>query len=223
MTEQNGTALAARENTVAEQPAEHTSATQGTEAQSTGAPQTMQAQAAVAVNAPATQHSGAWSAPAQGTAAADTQAQLAALTELMTLLREDSARQCRYAKKQLFVTRVLTSILGAALAAVLCVCLIAAPRVGALLAGADDLVAQAQSMADELQTVSSQLSETDIAGMLTNVNTLVLQSQSAITTALTDVGEALSVIDSFDIEALNSSIRDLNSIIKPLALLLGRG
>ena len=155
------------------------------------------------------------------TQAPPAEAQLAALTELIGQLREDSARQCQYVKKQLFATRFLAGVLAVALALLLCVGLVAAPRVGALLQGADALVAQAQSMATELQGVASQLSETDIAGMLENVNGLVLQSQGAITTALSDVGDALGVIQSFDIAALNASIRDLNSIISPLAKLLG--
>ena len=148
--------------------------------------------------------------------------ELAAMAELLERLCAESARQSEYAKKQLRLTRLFAGACAFVLAVVLCVCLPLIPRVGAMLASVDNVMAQAQTVAANLETVSTQLAATDLSGMLENVDALVLQSQNGITKALKDMEEALKVIESFDIDTLNSSIQDLHNIINPLARLLGR-
>ena len=71
---------------------------------------------------------------------------------------------------------------------------------------------QAGTILSNLETISSELGSLDLSGMVSNVDSLVTESQSGL-------NEALSKINAIDIDALNSAIKDLASVIEPLAKL----
>ena len=72
------------------------------------------------------------------------------------------------------------------------------------------LATQAQDVLTDLQTVTDELTQVDLAGMVTNVDTLVTSSQSAVT-------QATEKLEAIDIETLNDAIADLSSVVGPLA------
>ena len=61
-----------------------------------------------------------------------------------------------------------------------------------------------------LQVITSELADTDIDGMINNVNRLVTSSQQ-------DVEDALSKVNAIDFDSLNKAIKDLSDVIAPLA------
>ncbi len=81
------------------------------------------------------------------------------------------------------------------------------------------VVEQANSMMGEVQDVvtnldksSQELAATDIDGMLENVNALVETSEKS-------VQDTVKKIDDIDLDSLNKAIKDLSTVISPLAKL----
>ncbi len=135
------------------------------------------------------------------------------MTALMEQLEKNSRKQLRYARIQCLF----------AVVAALC-CLAVLILVVRLLPQIQEFTAQMQSLAGQVQelgnqaetvlanleTVTSDLAEADLAGMVTNVDTLVTSSQSALE-------QAIAKIETMDIETLNKAIKNLSSVIEPLA------
>ena len=67
-----------------------------------------------------------------------------------------------------------------------------------------------QGIFTDLQTVTDELTQVDLAGMVSNVDSLVTSSQEAVT-------QATEKLEAIDIDALNSAIADLSSVVGPLA------
>ena len=67
----------------------------------------------------------------------------------------------------------------------------------------------------ELETVSSDLAQADLSGMLEHVDSLAQTSEEGM-------AEALEKISALDIESLNEAIRDLQAVVEPMARLFGR-
>ncbi len=81
------------------------------------------------------------------------------------------------------------------------------------------IVEQANSMMGEIQDVvtnldksSQELAATDLNGMLDNVNSLVETSEKS-------VQDTVQKIDDIDLDSLNKAIKDLSTVISPLAKL----
>ena len=66
-----------------------------------------------------------------------------------------------------------------------------------------------------IEVITAELAEADLPAMIGNINELVTSSQ-------TSVDLATEKISGIDFDALNQSIRDLQSIVQPLARLFGR-
>jgi hypothetical protein len=79
-----------------------------------------------------------------------------------------------------------------------------------LSAQAQTIATQAQDVLTDLQTVTYELTQVDMAGMVSNVDSLVTSSQEAVT-------QATEKLEAIDIDALNSAIADLYSVVGPLA------
>ena len=71
---------------------------------------------------------------------------------------------------------------------------------------------QAETVLSNLETVSNELAAVDLAGMVDDVDTLVSDSQTALT-------EALIKLNSIDLDSLNKAINNLSDVIEPLAKL----
>lgn len=134
---------------------------------------------------------------------------------LLREIRDNTAAQAAAAKRQLFMARVNTLLLAVMTAAVLCFVGVLIPRISATLDNANLVLAN-------LQTVTQELNDADIAGILSNVNALVTQGEASLTQALGDVDEALRVIQELDIATLNEAIDGLYRVVHPLSSLFGK-
>ena len=76
----------------------------------------------------------------------------------------------------------------------------------------DGVMSQMGSVLSNLEQSTRQLADVDLAGMVTDVNTLV-------TTAQTSLEQTMQDLDAIDFEALNKAIKDLATVIEPLAKL----
>ena len=74
----------------------------------------------------------------------------------------------------------------------------------------EGLVAQAEILLRDLDTVTKELAKLDLSTMVENINGLVITSQSG-------VEEALGKINEIDLDTLNQAVKDLSNVVKPLA------
>jgi hypothetical protein len=122
------------------------------------------------------------------------------IRQILANVHETNVAQLRLLKKQLNLARLTSLILIVAL--------------GFLLYYLGSTYARISTTLEDIQVVSSDLAAADLPKMIENVNTLVSSGQQSILVAT-------EKIEKIDIDALNQSIRDLNSIIAPLARLFG--
>lgn len=73
-----------------------------------------------------------------------------------------------------------------------------------------DLGIQAETVLTNLEAVSAELKDADLAEMVENVDSLVTSSQEGLE-------QALEKINTMDIETLNTAIKNLSAVIDPLA------
>ncbi len=71
---------------------------------------------------------------------------------------------------------------------------------------------QASVILSNLEVISTELSSSDLSGMVSNVDSLVTESQSSLI-------NAMDKINAIDIDALNDAISKLSSVIEPLTKL----
>jgi uncharacterized protein YoxC len=72
------------------------------------------------------------------------------------------------------------------------------------------LEGQMEGILTNLEEVTQELAQTDLAGMVENVDTLATTSQSA-------VEHATEKLDTIDLDTLNKAIKDLADVVEPLA------
>ena len=77
------------------------------------------------------------------------------------------------------------------------------------------IFSQAEKVLGNLAQVTGELEQTDLPGLIENVNNLVETSGAGIQ-------EAMEALGTVDIDTLNEAIRDLQTIVEPLARLFGR-
>lgn len=137
----------------------------------------------------------------------------AQMLKLMEQMEANSRKQSRLALVQC-VFSVIAAVCGIVL---LIAALRFAPQmqlitdqVQSLTTQAQTIAVQAQDVLTDLQTVTDELTQVDLAGMVSNVDSLVTSSQEAVT-------QATEKLEAIDIDALNSAIADLSSVVGPLA------
>ena len=108
-------------------------------------------------------------------------------------------------RKQVFYARL--QFLFTVIAAVCCiVLLVTASKMVPML---QETAKQAETVLSNLETVTTQLAQADLAGMVGNVDDLVTTSQEG-------VKQALDKINGIDFDALNEAIKDLSDVINPI-------
>lgn len=133
------------------------------------------------------------------------------LQELLTSLEKSNRRQVRYARLQCLFALLAAVCCAAMLFSVLSV----VPQIQQIAGQIQALGAQAESVLTNLESVTNELAEVDLASMVTNVDSLVSDSQ-------TGVKQALDKINELDIASLNQAIADLSAVVKPLADFFGK-
>lgn len=123
--------------------------------------------------------------------------------ELLVRIEKSNRQQAACAKLQLFLTII---------AAVCCVGVFL--LVFNLVPQFQALSGQIEVVLGNLESVTTELSQVDLAGMVSNVDTLVTTSQ-------TGVEDAMAKINGIDFETLNAAITDLAAVVEPLAKFFG--
>ena len=124
-------------------------------------------------------------------------------TILMKQIESSNAGQEKYARKQYIMSQITAAASIVILGIVLYVAVTLLPKANATF---DNL----ELVMGNLQVITSELADTDIDGMINNVNRLVTSSQQ-------DVEDALSKVNAIDFDSLNKAIKDLSDVIAPLA------
>ena len=124
-------------------------------------------------------------------------------TILMKQIESSNAGQEKYARKQYIMSQITAAASIVILGIVLYVAVTLLPKANATF---DNL----ELVMGNLQVITSELANTDIDGMINNVNRLVTSSQQ-------DVEDALSKVNAIDFDSLNKAIKDLSDVIAPLA------
>lgn len=161
---------------------------------------------------------------------AEDQAQLASLKDtdirvvakLLQDIRDDNEKQMRYVRTQLRFTQFFTFFLVIIITCMSIGVISYVPKINGLLYDTNlmieqtnGLMTQASGVLNNLDTVTAELAKTDITGMMEDVDSLVVSSEESMATAV-------AKIEAMDIDSLNKAIKDLQSVISPLAKLFGR-
>ena len=145
------------------------------------------------------------------------------LQELLQRLDRSNRKQAWFAGLQ-FVFSLITAVCCvAALMAIVSFL----PKMEATVEQVDAVLANVEQVSDELaeadvagvmanlEAVSGQMAEADLSGLVENVNQLVDTSQ-------TGLEETLEKLNSIDLETLNQAIQDLADVVQPIARLFNR-
>ena len=129
--------------------------------------------------------------------------------QILQQLAESSRKQERFARIQCIFTVA---------SAVFCLLLLLSvtrviPQIRTLAEQISGLSAQAETVLTNLETVTDQLAQADVSGMVSNVDALAKTSQSGIQ-------QALEKINAINIDTLNKAIEDLSKVVSPLANLV---
>ena len=129
------------------------------------------------------------------------------LKEFLEKLERSNAGQEKYARRQYRMSQLT----AAASIAVLCIVLYTSatliPKVNLLL---DDI----QSSVSNIQSITQELADADLPGMINDVDHLVSTSESTLKITA-------DKLNSIDFNSLNSAIQDLSNIIRPLGRWFG--
>ena len=121
------------------------------------------------------------------------------LQEWMDRLEKFNHQQAKYARLQCLFTVV---------AAVCCVSLFALVYIK--MPAMRDVVVKMETVLENLETVTDQMADMDLATMVKNVDDLVATSQAG-------VEQAMDQLNAIDFNTLNRAIDDLADVVDPLA------
>ena len=127
--------------------------------------------------------------------------------KLMEKLEFSNEKQAKYAEKQYRMSQITAAASILILLIVLYTAITVTPKVNLLLR-------DIQISVSNIQKISQDLSDADLPRMIDNIDSLVDTSESSIQTAV-------DKLNAIDIESLNSAIRDLANIVRPLGKLFG--
>ncbi len=126
--------------------------------------------------------------------------------ELITRMEANSRKQVAYARVQ-----CIFSVVAA-------VCCIALLIIGVTVLPKLQTVAQQTDIVlSNLNSVTSELAEVDLTGMIDQISSLVTNVDGLVSTSQEGVETTLQKINQIDFEALNKAIKDLSDVIEPIA------
>ena len=140
--------------------------------------------------------------------------------ELLKKIEAENAEQVSYAKKQYRMSCVRTAASVLTLVLVVVIAAIFVPQLQQTLAQIDTMLTQVDTILQNLESSTAELNvlvpqlSRSVPALVENLNALVQTSSVEITTAL-------QKISSLDVDSLNTAIRDLKSVVEPLARLFG--
>ena len=117
-------------------------------------------------------------------------------------------------KKQTMFVKMTFGLVAGIFLIFLVVAIMFVPKVTKILNDVEKTVAAADEAVVSLSKTADELAQADIAGLISSTEALVKDSSVGVT-------QAISKMDDIDIDGLNSAIRDLESVVGPLANLFG--
>ncbi len=144
------------------------------------------------------------------------------LAHMLLDVRDNERKEMVYAKRQSrfamiisIVCLVIVILVAVAVISVIPKLLVLIGNVNNIIANAEVTLSEASGVLDNLNRVTEDLANQDIAGLFDSVNGLVIESQEKI-------NEAMDKVNAMDIETLNQAIYELHTVVEPLAKLFGR-
>lgn len=128
------------------------------------------------------------------------------MMELLERMEKANRKQVAYARLQFIFT-----LIAAACCAVL---LFSGMKI---LPQLQEAAVQAETVLGNLETVTTELAQADLSGMVENVDALVTNVDGLVGTSQTAVEQTMTKINSVDFKALNDAIEDLSAVIEPIA------
>lgn len=128
------------------------------------------------------------------------------MLEVLERIEKANCRQIRYAKLQ-FICSII--------AAAACVALLLTGM--NILPQLNSTVAQAEIVLDNLEAVTSELAESDVSGMVENMDTLVTNVDGLVSSSQEGLEQTIQKINTIDFDALNDAIKDLSDVVEPIA------
>ena len=128
------------------------------------------------------------------------------LMDLLEQMEKANRKQVAYARLQ-FVFSVT--------AAICCILLLLAGV--KVLPQLQEAALQAETVLTNLETVTTELAQADLIGMVENVDALVTNVDGLVGTSQEGVEQTMAKINAIDFDALNDAIKDLSDVIEPIA------
>lgn len=122
---------------------------------------------------------------------------------LMEDIKKSNDAQAKYGKRQYFMSQITAAASIVILGIVLFVSASLLPKL-------NETYEHTEAIMADLQTITSELAQSDLDDMLNNINRLVVSSEGSI-------DDTMKKIDAIDIESLNKAIKDLSAVVEPLA------
>lgn len=132
------------------------------------------------------------------------------MQEVLEKLEKSNGQQAKYARTQMILTAAMAAVMVIILIAVLSIL----PTVLDIAKDAQEIMLQAETVMGNLEQVSEELAEADLASMIENVDGLVTESQA-------NLDATFSKIEELDFETLNLAIDSLAKVIEPLSRFFG--
>ena len=132
------------------------------------------------------------------------------MQEVLEKLEKSNGQQAKYARTQMILTAAMAAVMVIILIAVLSIL----PTVMDIAKDAQEIMLQAETVMGNLEQVSEELAEADLASMIENVDGLVTESQA-------NLDATFSKIEELDFETLNLAIDSLAKVIEPLSRFFG--
>jgi len=145
------------------------------------------------------------------------------LRELLERMDQSNREQAKFAKLQ---------CLFSVIAAVCCIAILVA--VLTILPQVKDMVGQVDVVLTNVEEVSRQLADADVAAVMDNLEAVTKELADAdlggmvesvdqlVSTSQAGVEKALDKLNNIDFETLNQAIADLAAVVEPLANFFGR-
>ena len=128
------------------------------------------------------------------------------LMDLLEQMDKANRKQVAYARLQ-FIFSVI--------AAICCILLLLAGV--KVLPQLQEAALQAETVLTNLETVTTELAQADLIGMVENVDALVTNVDGLVGTSQEGVEQTMAKINAIDFDALNDAIKDLSDVIEPIA------
>lgn len=80
-----------------------------------------------------------------------------------------------------------------------------------------EAVLQTETVLANLESVTTELAQSNLSGMVENVDLLVANVDGLVGTSQAGVEQAMEKLNAIDFDALNDAIEDLSDVIEPIA------